>query len=104
MGIIIALLVFNCNLHLNQNWCVEQHVSCVKTISSIKLGGEFGLLSQEQKLAVGYMYCIENDGNISNDIDLNAAVEAFKAFDFYGGFHAWERPGYLQALQPILDH
>lgn len=83
---------------------MEQHVSCVKTISSIKLGGEFGLLSQEQKLAVGYMYCVENEGNISNDLDLDVVVESFKAYDIYGGFHVWQKPGYSQAVQNIFNN
>ena len=96
MEIIITLLMFNCGLHLNQDWCVKQHVSCIETISSIKIGVEFGQFSHEQRLAVSYLYCVESGGEISDDLNVGDFVDALKKLNEYGRLSTWKKPGNLQ--------
>jgi len=89
MEVIIALLMFNCNLHLNFDWCVKKHESCVDTLASIKqtestglstkLGGAYASLSYSQKLAVSYLYCVETGGVIRPDINLDNILDVLQS-------------------------
>jgi len=65
MGIIAALLMFTCNLHLNQSACVENYSSCITTMSSIKIGG-LSLLTPEERIASSYVFCVETDGALED--------------------------------------
>ena len=75
MGIIAALLMFTCNLHLNQTACVDSYYSCVKTMSSIKIG-VLSLLTTEERIASSYMYCLETGGDLDSDINYLDMVES----------------------------
>lgn len=98
MGIIAALLMFNCNLHFNQLGCVETHVKCVTTMSTIKIGG-LACMNRDQRLAAAYLYCVETGGDFSGSsysysdyADLVTYLA--NAYATKPGFNIWEKPGY----------
>lgn len=99
MGIIIALLMFNCNLHLNQTACLDQHVKCVETMSTIKVGGDLACLNHDQRLAVSYLYCVETGGEVGSDLDHRSILDAMEGYNQYAGFYLWEKPGFRESLQ-----
>ena len=92
MGILVALLMFNCNLHLNQNFCINKHVGCITTMSTIKLGGEVALLTHNQRLAASYLYCVETSGEIDSDLNYVGLVESMNnTYNPYSGWNFWEK-------------
>ena len=102
MGIIAALLMFNCNLHFNQLGCVETHVQCVTTMSTIKIGG-LTCMNRDQRLAAAYLYCVETGGDFSGDTSYSDYADLVRYLDAdynnHSGFNLWEKPGYWAKIQ-----
>jgi len=104
MGVIIALLVLNCNLHLNQQACLETHVKCIETMAATPLNNSsMRCLSRDKRVAAAYLYCVESSGNIHSSIDYATLVEDLYGVNSisnnpYAGFNVWEKPGYMENM------
>ena len=101
MGIIAALLMFNCNLHFNQLGCVETHLSCIKMMSTIKIGGTH-CLNYEQRLAASYLYCVETGGAVRGNTDYSDYLDMVDSLSnpySDSEFNLWEKPGYWSNLK-----
>jgi len=92
MSVIMALLMFTCDLHINKEVCVDTHVECIKYMSSIKIGG-LGCVTQEERLAGAYLYCVETGGRLNSDIDFSSM---FNSLENYDGFQLWQKPNLLK--------
>jgi len=103
MEIIIALLMFNCDLHLNKEVCVDTHVNCVEIVSTLKksIGGH--LLTYEEKLAASYLYCVETGGKIDSSLDLPGSYD-LRDYDRFDGFQLWQKPDFLENMENRLGN
>ena len=107
MGIITALLLFTCNLHLNQTACLDTYTKCIENMSTIKVGG-LSLLTNDERLAASYFYCVETDGNIDSTSDYIALVrelhdlsnreDSILIEDNFAGFHTWQKPDFFKDI------
>jgi len=101
MGIIAALLMFHCNLHFNQQGCVDTHLRCIETMSTIK-PGDVSTLNPDQRLAAAYLYCVETGGEVTSDVSYSRYLDMTHFIeDNYGnnsGFNVWEKPGYWEKI------
>jgi len=91
MEIIIALLMFNCDLHLDKDSCVDKHVKCVEIVSTLKrsIGGH--LMTHEKRLAAAYLYCVETGGSLDSSLGFPKMSDSLEDYD---GFHLWQKPDF----------
>jgi len=100
MEIIVALLMFNCNLHLNQDSCVDTHLKCIETMSTIKINTGNRCVSKEQRIAASYLYCVETGGDVNSELDYVGLVESMHSpYNPNRGWYLWEKPGYWEKFQ-----
>jgi len=101
MEIIIALLMFNCDLHINKEVCVDTHVSCVEMVSTLKksIGGH--LLTKEERLAAAYLYCVETGGQIDGSLDLPGLFDA--SYEGFEGFQLWEKTDHWKKMERRME-
>ena len=101
MGVIIALIILNCQMHLNCDLCVDSQISCVDMLMSLKQEKQdpHWMLPYETKLAYSYEYCKTSEGRVFPEEQerYDALLEEFLN-NPYAGFFLWEKPGYIANL------
>jgi len=101
MGVIIALIVMNCQLHLNYGYCINNQIKCVDIMMSLKYQDDspHGIMSYEEKLAASYEYCKRAEGHITEEDQLryDSLIDGWRK-NPYAGFYPWEKPGHIERI------